>query len=141
MNAGPVGELRSQEHPQKMMLELTLENMGEFVAKRREGVREPGKSKGDQMPLWRKRVAVAPSSGWGSCSCQSRWGFCRRQSRSWTPRRPGSERKGTHDSNDKRRWGSLYFLKMATQSPPPHRLFCSVTWPPVSGVRGLCPSS
>ena len=60
-----------------MMLELTLENMGKFVAKRREGVREPGKSKGDQMSLWRKRVAVAPSSGCGSCSCQSRWGFCR----------------------------------------------------------------
>ena len=34
MNAGPVGELRSQEHPQKMMLELTLENMGKFMAKR-----------------------------------------------------------------------------------------------------------
>lgn len=40
-----------------------------------------------------------------------------------------------------RQWGHLYFLKMATPSPPPHRLFCSVTWPPVPGVRGLCPSS
>ena len=60
MKAGPVGELRSQEHPQKMMLELTLENMGEFMAKRREGAGEPGKSKGDQMPLWRQ-----------TCSCGS----------------------------------------------------------------------
>lgn len=75
------------------------------------------------MPLWRKLVAVAPSSGCGSCSCQSRWGFWRRQISSWTLRRPGSERKGTHDSNDREAMGQLVFSEDGhTISPTPQAL-------------------
>ena len=66
---------------------------------------------------------MAPSSGCGSCSCQSRWGFWRRQSSSWTPRRPGSERKGTHDSNAREALQQLVFSEEGhTISPTPQAL-------------------
>lgn len=82
-----------------------------------------GRARETRCPFGGKRAAVAPASGCGSCSCQSRWGFWRRESSSWTPRRPGSERKGTHDSDDREAMGQLVFSEDGhTISPTPQGL-------------------